>query len=183
MTTSDITQANLAATGIARGMEDRFAPDRYERMQYRRCGRSGLMLPVISLGGWETFGGYRGPEIARECLLRAFDLGITHFDFANNYGSPPGSSEVVCGEIIRKELPRDELIISSKAGYRMWPGPYGEWLSKKYIVASCDQSLKRMDSTTSTSSTCTARTRRRLWRRAWARSTCWSNRAKCCTLA
>ncbi len=144
MTASDITQANLAATGIARGMEDRFAPDRYERMQYRRCGRSGLMLPVISLGGWETFGGYRGPEIARECLLRAFDLGITHFDFANNYGSPPGSSEVVCGEIIRKELPRDELIISSKAGYRMWPGPYGEWLSKKYIVASCDQSLKRM---------------------------------------
>lgn len=144
MTTSDATQITLPATRIADGIEDRFAPDRYDRMQYRRCGRSGLMLPAISLGGWETFGGYRGPEVARECLLRAFDLGITHFDFANNYGTPPGSSELVCGEIIRNELPRDELIISSKAGYRMWPGPYGEWLSKKYIVASCDQSLRRM---------------------------------------
>ncbi|MCL5947058.1 MAG: aldo/keto reductase, partial [Chloroflexi bacterium] len=113
-------------------------------MHYRRCGRSGLLLPVISLGGWETFGGYRGPEVARQCLHRAFDLGITHFDFANNYGRPPGNSELISGEIIRHELPRDELIISSKAGYRMWPGPYGEWLSKKYLVASCDQSLKRM---------------------------------------
>lgn len=117
--------------------------NRYDKMQYRRCGRSGLMLPAISLGGWETFGGYRGPEVARECLFRAFDLGITHFDFANNYGTPPGNSEIVCGQII-KELPRDELILSSKAGYRMWPGPYGEWLSKKYLVASLDQSLKRM---------------------------------------
>lgn len=144
MTTTDATQETLAATGIARGMDGPFAASRYDRMQYRRCGRSGLLLPAISLGGWETFGGYRGPEIARACLLRAFDLGITHFDFANNYGAPPGSSEIVCGEIIRNELPRDELIISSKAGYRMWPGPYGEWLSKKYIVASCDQSLKRM---------------------------------------
>lgn len=119
------------------------AADRYEKMQYRRCGRTGLMLPAISLGGWETFGGYRGEEVARECLFRAFDLGVTHFDFANNYGSPPGNSETVCGKII-KEMPRDELIISSKAGYRMWPGPYGEWLSKKYLVASLDQSLKRM---------------------------------------
>ncbi len=144
MSTTDTANAQLAATGIAAGMEDTFAPDRYERGKYRRCGRSGLMLPLISLGGWETFGGYRGPEVARECLLRAFDLGITHFDFANNYGSPPGNSELVCGKIIREELPRDELIISSKAGYRMWPGPYGEWLSKKYIVASCDQSLRRM---------------------------------------
>lgn len=144
MTTLDTTDTALAATGIAGGMEDTFAPDRYERGQYRRCGHSGLMLPLISLGGWETFGGYRGAEVARACLLRAFDLGITHFDFANNYGTPPGNSEIVCGKIIREELPRDELIISSKAGYRMWPGPYGEWLSKKYIVASCDQSLKRM---------------------------------------
>ncbi len=124
-------------------MEQTFAPDRYDRMQYRRCGRSGLLLPAISLGAWETFGGYRGPEVARECLFRAFDLGITHFDLANNYGTPPGNAEIVCGQII-KEMPRDELIISSKAGYRMWPGPYGEWGSRKYIIASCDQSLKRM---------------------------------------
>ena len=120
-----------------------FAPSRYDKMQYRRCGRSGLKLPVISLGGWETFGGYRGADVARACLFRAFDLGITHFDFANNYGTPPGNSEIVCGQVI-KQMPRDELIISSKAGYTMWPGPYGDWGSKKYIVASCDQSLKRM---------------------------------------
>jgi L-glyceraldehyde 3-phosphate reductase len=118
-------------------------PDRYASMQYRRCGRSGLKLPAISLGAWETFGGYRGEDVARECLFGAFDLGITHFDLANNYGVPPGNAEIVCGKII-KELPRDELIISSKAGYEMWPGPYGEWGSKKYLVASCDQSLKRM---------------------------------------
>ena len=124
-------------------MTDTFADDRYDRMEYRRCGRSGLLLPAIALGAWETFGGYRGPEVARACLYRAFDLGITHFDLANNYGTPPGNAEIVCGQIV-KEMPRDELIISSKAGYRMWPGPYGEWGSKKYIVASCDQSLKRM---------------------------------------
>jgi len=134
----------LSATGIAAGLEGPFDVNRYDgRMQYRRCGRSGLLLPAISLGGWETFGGYRGADVARACLFRAFDLGITHFDFANNYGRPPGNSEIICGKIIR-EMPRDELIISSKAGYRMWPGPYGEWLSRKYIVASCDQSLKRM---------------------------------------
>ena len=120
-----------------------FADDRYEQMRYRRCGRSGLLLPAISLGAWETYGGYRGKDVARACLLRAFDLGITHFDLANNYGTPPGNAEIVCGKII-KEMPRDELIISSKAGYRMWPGPYGEWGSRKYIIASCDQSLKRM---------------------------------------
>ncbi len=119
-----------------------FAPDRYDRMQYRRCGRSGLLLPAISLGAWETFGGYRGEDVARECLFRAFDLGITHFDLANNYGTPPGNAEVVVGRIL-EEMPRDELIISSKAGYRMWPGPYGEWGSRKYIIASCDQSLQR----------------------------------------
>jgi L-glyceraldehyde 3-phosphate reductase len=124
-------------------MPHEFSPTRYDKMQYRRCGRSGLLLPAISLGAWETFGGYRGADVARECLFRAFDLGITHFDFANNYGTPPGNAEIVCGQIIR-DMPRDELIISSKAGYRMWPGPYGEWGSKKYLVASCDQSLKRM---------------------------------------
>lgn len=112
-------------------------------MPYRRCGRSGLKLPAISLGAWETFGGYRGEDVAKACLFRAFDLGITHFDLANNYGTPPGNAEIVCGKII-KEMPRDELIISSKAGYYMWPGPYGEWGSRKYIIASCDQSLKRM---------------------------------------
>src|SRR5689334_12972798 len=139
-----MSEVVLGATGIASGMGEGFAGDRYERVPYRRSGRSGLQLPAISLGGWQTFGGYRGPEVARECLTRAFDLGITHFDFANNYGTPPGMSELVCGPIIRRDLPRDELIISSKAGYSMWPGPYGDWLSKKYIVASCDQSLKRM---------------------------------------
>lgn len=119
------------------------ANDRYDRMQYRRCGRSGLLLPAISLGAWETYGGTQGADVARACILRGFDLGITHFDFANNYGEPNGNAEAVCGPIL-KELPRDELIISSKVGYRMWPGPYGEWNSKKSIVASCDQSLKRM---------------------------------------
>src|SRR5436190_12539074 len=124
-------------------MSHEFRSDRYDKMQYRRCGKSGLMLPAISLGAWETFGGYRGEDVARECLFRAFDLGITHFDFANNYGTPPGNAEIVCGRVIA-EMPRDELILSSKAGYRMWPGPYGEWGSRKYIIASCDQSLKRM---------------------------------------
>lgn len=124
-------------------MPHEFSADRYDQMQYRRCGRSGLLLPAISLGAWETFGGYRGEDVARACLFRAFDLGITHFDFANNYGTPPGNAEIVCGRILR-EMPRDELILSSKAGYRMWPGPYGEWLSKKYLVASLDQSLQRM---------------------------------------
>lgn len=125
-------------------MTNSWAEDRYERMPYRRCGRSGLKLPAISLGAWETFGGYRDASVARDCLFRSFDLGITHFDLANNYGTPPGNAEIVCGQIM-KDMPRDELIISSKAGYRMWPGPYGEWGSKKYLVASCDQSLKRMD--------------------------------------
>jgi L-glyceraldehyde 3-phosphate reductase len=115
---------------------------KYETMLYRRCGRSGLKLPLISLGAWETFGGYRGPEVSRECIVGAFDLGITHFDFANNYGVPPGNAEIVCGKVIA-DLPRDELIVSSKAGYVMWPGPYGDWGSKKSLIASCDQSLKR----------------------------------------
>jgi L-glyceraldehyde 3-phosphate reductase len=100
------------------------------------------MLPAISLGAWETYGGYRGEDVARECIFTAFDLGVTHFDLANNYGTPPGNAELVCGRIF-KELPRDEVIVSSKAGYLMWPGPYGEWGSRKYLIASCDQSLKR----------------------------------------
>ncbi|HZP84441.1 MAG TPA: aldo/keto reductase [Chthonomonadaceae bacterium] len=124
-------------------MTDQWAVDRYDRMPYRRCGRSGLLLPAISLGAWETFGGYRDASVAKDCLFRAFNLGITHFDLANNYGTPPGNAEIVCGKIIQ-EMPRDELIISSKAGYYMWPGPYGEWGSRKYLIASCDQSLKRM---------------------------------------
>jgi L-glyceraldehyde 3-phosphate reductase len=123
-------------------MTAQFASDRYERMQYRRCGKSGLLLPAISLGAWETYGGYRDDEAARACLHAAFDLGITHFDLANNYGTPPGNAETVVGRVL-KDMPRDELVVSSKAGYRMWPGPYGEWGSRKYLIASCDQSLRR----------------------------------------
>lgn len=122
---------------------EHFAEDRYEHMQYRRCGYSGLKLPAVSLGAWETFGGYRDEEVARACLYRAFDSGITHIDLANNYGRPPGNAETVVGKILRT-MPRDELIISTKAGYHMWPGPYGEWLSKKSLVSSLDQSLKRL---------------------------------------
>ncbi len=123
--------------------QHQFSDTRYDSMIYRRSGHSGLKLPAISLGAWETFGGYRGEDVARECLFRAFDLGITHFDLANNYGKPPGNAEIVVGKVLR-EMPRDELIISTKAGYYMWPGPYGEYLSKKYLVASLDQSLKRL---------------------------------------
>lgn len=122
------------------------AGSRYENMQYRRSGRSGLKLPAISLGLWHNFGGIDTLENGRSMLLHAFDLGITHFDLANNYGPPPGSAEETFGRIFAQDLApyRDELIISNKAGYRMWPGPYGEWGSRKYLVASCDQSLKRM---------------------------------------
>jgi L-glyceraldehyde 3-phosphate reductase len=120
--------------------------DRYETMTYRRCGRSGLRLPAISLGLWHNFGGVDRLENARAILHRAFDLGITHFDLANNYGPPPGSAEENCGRILRDDFAayRDELVISSKAGYDMWPGPYGEWGSRKYLVASLDQSLRRL---------------------------------------
>jgi L-glyceraldehyde 3-phosphate reductase len=115
-------------------------------MRYHRCGRSGLKLPAISLGFWHNFGGVDVFENGRTMVRRAFDLGITHFDLANNYGPPPGSAEENFGRIFRDDLQphRDELIISSKAGYLMWPGPYGEWGSRKYVIASCDQSLKRM---------------------------------------
>jgi L-glyceraldehyde 3-phosphate reductase len=119
---------------------------RYDTMSYRRCGRSGLRLPAISLGLWHNFGGVDTLENARAMLRRAFDLGITHFDLANNYGPPPGSAEETFGRILASDFApyRDELIISSKAGYLMWPGPYGEWGSRKYLISSLDQSLRRM---------------------------------------
>lgn len=119
---------------------------RYATMRYTRTGRSGLLLPAISLGLWHNFGGVDREEDARAMIRRAFDLGITHFDLANNYGPPPGSAEATFGRILRSDLApyRDELIISSKAGYLMWPGPYGDWGSRKYLVASLDQSLRRM---------------------------------------
>jgi L-glyceraldehyde 3-phosphate reductase len=122
------------------------APKRYDEMLYRRCGRSGIRLPAISLGLWHNFGGVDVLENGRAMARRAFDLGITHFDLANNYGPPPGSAEETFGKILDKDLRpfRDELVISSKAGWDMWPGPYGNWGSRKYLVASLDQSLKRM---------------------------------------
>ena len=119
---------------------------RYDSMPYEPCGRSGLKLPAISLGLWHNFGGVDTLDNSRAMILRAFDLGITHFDLANNYGPPPGSAEETFGQILRSDLAayRDELIISTKAGYLMWPGPYGEWGSRKYLIASLDQSLRRM---------------------------------------
>jgi L-glyceraldehyde 3-phosphate reductase len=125
-----------------------YLPDeqRYDKMTYRRCGASGVRLPAISLGLWHNFGGVDTFENMRAMLRRAFDLGITHFDLANNYGPPPGSAEENFGRALRADLGawRDELIISTKAGYLMWPGPYGEWGSRKYLLSSLDQSLKRM---------------------------------------
>ena len=122
------------------------APDRYDSIPYRRSGRSGLLLPRISLGLWNNFGDDRDPSIQRDIVLRAFDLGITHIDLANNYGPPAGSAEINFGTILHRDLLpyRDELIISSKAGFDMWAGPYGEWGSRKYLLASLDQSLARM---------------------------------------
>jgi L-glyceraldehyde 3-phosphate reductase len=121
--------------------------DRYSGMKYNRCGKSGLQLPALSLGLWHNFGGVDVFQDSRNIIRHAFDRGITHFDLANNYGPPPGSAEENFGRILKKDFSgwlRDELIISSKAGYLMWPGPYGEWGSRKYLLASCDQSLKRM---------------------------------------
>ncbi len=122
------------------------ANDRYDPMEFRRCGRSGLHLPAISLGLWHNFGGVDVFETGRAMVRRAFDRGVTHFDLANNYGPPPGSAEENFGQMMARDLRpfRDELVISSKAGYRMWPGPYGEWGSRKYLIASLDQSLRRM---------------------------------------
>ncbi len=120
------------------------AADRYERLDYRRCGRSGLKLPAISLGLWQNFGGADVFETGRAVLRRAFDRGVTHFDLANNYGPPPGSAEEKFGRYMAADFKpyRDELVISTKAGYDMWPGPYGSWGSRKYLVASLDQSLQ-----------------------------------------
>jgi len=122
------------------------AENRYDTMRYNRCGRSGIKLPAISLGLWHNFAGVDVYENSRTMVLRAFDLGITHFDLANNYGPPPGTAEETFGKILKQDLApyRDELLISSKAGYWMWNGPYGEWGSRKYLIASLDQSLKRM---------------------------------------
>jgi L-glyceraldehyde 3-phosphate reductase len=120
--------------------------NRYQTMSYQRCGRSGMLLPSISLGLWHNFGDDAPHRTKQAICRRAFDLGITHFDLANNYGPPPGSAELAFGQIMRQDFRpyRDQLIISSKAGYEMWPGPYGEWGSRKYLIASCDQSLKRL---------------------------------------
>ncbi len=122
------------------------ADDRYDRMQYRRSGRSGLQLPAVSLGLWQNFGEDAPLERSRAIVRRAFDLGVTHFDLANNYGPPYGSAEETFGKLLRDDLApfRDELVVSTKAGYDMWPGPYGEWGSRKYLLASLDQSLRRM---------------------------------------
>lgn len=122
------------------------AEDRYDKMVYRRCGKSGLKLPAVSLGLWHNFGEDTPHQTKRAICQTAFDLGITHFDLANNYGPPFGSAEEAFGQILKQDFAgyRDELIISSKAGYDMWAGPYGEWGSRKYLIASCDQSLKRM---------------------------------------
>ncbi|MFT9371488.1 aldo/keto reductase [Paenibacillus polymyxa] len=120
--------------------------NRYEQMRYRRIGRSGVRLPAISLGLWQNFGGDKPFEDSRAMILRAFDLGVSHFDLANNYGPPPGSAEETFGHVLKKDLApyRDELFISTKAGYYMWPGPYGEWGSRKNLLASLDRSLQRM---------------------------------------
>src|ERR671922_198663 len=122
------------------------APDRYEQMRYHRCGRSGVKLPEMSLGLWQNFGEERPLETSKQIVRRAFDLGVTHFDLANNYGPPYGSAERIFGQIMARDLRpfRDELIISTKAGYDMWPGPYGDWGSRKYLLASLDQSLGRL---------------------------------------
>ncbi|RZF62688.1 L-glyceraldehyde 3-phosphate reductase [Sphingobacterium corticibacterium] len=121
-------------------------PDRYQQMVYHKCGNSGLKLPAVSLGLWHNFGDDKPHNIKQQICRTAFDLGITHFDLANNYGPPPGTAEQAFGRILKEDFAglRDELNISTKAGYDMWPGPYGEWGSKKYLIASCDQSLKRM---------------------------------------
>lgn len=118
-------------------------PARYEKMQFRRCGEAGLKLPAISLGSWETFGGYVGPELARGCIFRAFNLGITHFDLANTDGGSPGRAETIVGRALR-EVPREEIVVATKAGFPMWPGPYGEGSSRKALITSLERSLQRL---------------------------------------
>ncbi len=139
-----------APTGVRPVHRDRLSwhqfaaePTRYAEMSFRPCGRSGLKLSAISLGAWETFGGYVGPELARGCIFRAFNLGITHFDLANTYGTPTGRAEIIVGRTLR-EMPREEIVVSTKAGFPMWPGPYGEGASRKALLTSLEQSLKRI---------------------------------------
>jgi L-glyceraldehyde 3-phosphate reductase len=141
----------IQPTGVRPVQRDRLSwhqfeadPARYQAMSFRRCGNSGLKLSAISLGSWETFGGYIGPELTRGCIFRAFNLGITHFDLANTYGTPPGRSETIVGRVLR-EMPREEIVIATKAGFPMWPGPYGEGASRKALMTSLDQSLKRLE--------------------------------------
>lgn len=142
-------------------------PERYGQMQYRYCGKSGLRLPALSLGLWHNFGHVNALESQRAILRKAFDLGITHFDLANNYGPPPGSAEENFGRLLREDFAayRDELIISTKAGYDMWPGPYGSGGSRKYLLASLDQSLKRMGLSMSISFTLIASMKIRRWKK------------------
>jgi L-glyceraldehyde 3-phosphate reductase len=146
-----VQRQSLAPTGVVRPVQrDRLSwhqftaePERYDKMEFRRAGTSGLKLPAISLGAWETFGGYVGPELARGCIFRAFNLGITHFDLANSWGNPPGRAEIMVGRTLR-EMPRAEIVVSTKAGFPMWPGPYGEGASRKALLANIDQSLQRL---------------------------------------
>ena len=142
---------------------------RYDTMQYRRCGRSGILLPVVSLGLWQNFGDVDSLSNSRAMLHYAFDHGITHFDLANNYGPSPGSAEATFGQVMASDFKpyRDEMIISSKAGYDMWPGPYGNWGSRKFLIASCEQSLQRMGLGTLIFSITTAQTQIRRWKKAW----------------
>jgi L-glyceraldehyde 3-phosphate reductase len=141
-----VSSSGVQCARIASAVTYAPAVERYERMIYNRCGRSGLLLPAVSLGLWRNFGRDRPFEISREIVLRAFDLGVTHFDLANNYGPPYGSAEENFGRMLRRDLApfRDELVVSTKAGYDMWPGPYGDWGSRKYLLASLDQSLQRL---------------------------------------
>lgn len=157
--------------------------NRYQTMEYRRCGQSGLKLPIVSLGLWHNFGDTTQVENSRALLQRAFDLGINHFDLANNYGPPPGSAERNFGRILQEDfLPwRDELIISTKAGYTMWEGPYGDWGSRKYLIASLDQSLKRLGLGMSIFSTTIAPTLKHHSKKPCAHWITSSVRAKPCT--
>lgn len=153
---------------------------RYDNMKYNRTGKSGLLLPAISLGLWHNFGGNDLFENGRAMVRRAFDLGITHFDLANNYGPPAGSAEESFGQILKKDLTpyRDEMVISTKAGYYMWAGPYGEWGSKKYLVSSLDQSLKRMGLDYVDIFITTAQIQIHHWKKPWLRWTSWYAKVK-----
>ncbi len=172
--------ARAAGAVSSRAMTYIADPSRYDSMEYRRCGRSGLLLPAISLGLWHNFGDDRPWTTQRDICRRAFDLGVTHFDLANNYGPPYGAAESNVGRILATDFAshRDELVISTKAGYDMWPGPYGNFGSRKYLLASLDQSLQRMGLDYVDISTRTASTPTRRWRRPSARSSRPCSRAR-----